>query len=277
MAVEVYWFSGRGNSLWVAKEIAGKLSGKLVSIPSVLNDEPVRTETDTVGIVFPVFYATNDSGIRLIIRRFIKKLENLNSKYLFVICTSGSMPGATIENLAKLIRSQGGGLASGFTLKMNDKPLTQEKQDKVLAYQKKKLDDISEYVLSQKKGKLETRGIIRKMALAPLLYLAIKPAFSRRYRKLSGLPRLPFSQLVPSADKGFQVDAKCGGCGTCAAVCPVGNIKMAEGKPVWQHHCETCLACYSWCPQEAISGELVSYNQRYHHPNVKLSDMLGEI
>ena len=127
---------------------------------------------------------------------------------------------------------------------MNDKTLTQEKQEKALAYQKEKLDAICEYVSAKKKGKLETRGIMRKIVLAPLLYLAIKPAFSRRYRKLSGSPHMPFRALIPLADKSFQVDAKCSGCGTCAKVCPVGNIKMVEGKPVWQHHCETCLACY---------------------------------
>jgi flavodoxin/NAD-dependent dihydropyrimidine dehydrogenase PreA subunit len=273
---EVYYFSGTGNSLFVAKEIAGKINGKLVSIPSIIKDENVKTNAGIVGLVFPVFYATNDSGVPLIIIRFIQKLESLNSKYIFAVCTCGSMPGTTIENFAKLIKSQGGELAAGFTVKMNDETLTKEKQEKVLAYQKEKLNAICQYVLSRKKGKFETRNITRKMVLAPLLYLAIKPAFSRRYRKLSGSPRMPFKMLVPLADKSFQVDAKCICCGICARVCPVGNIQMVEGKPVWQHHCETCLACYAWCPKEAITGDIVSYNERYHHPSVKLSEMLQE-
>jgi len=262
--------------MFVAKEIAGKIGGKLVSIASVIEGERLRAEADIVGIVFPVYYATNDCGIPLIISRFIRKLDSLNSKYVFAVCTCGSMPGTTIENLAKLIKSQGGELAAGFTIKMNDKTLTQEKQDNALVYQKEKVDAICKYILSRRWGKLETRGIMRKIALAPLLYLAIKPAFSRRYRKLSGSPRMPFAALIPLADKSFQVNEKCSGCGTCARVCPVGNIKMVDGKPVWQHHCETCFACYVWCPREAINGDIVSYNERYHNPDVKLSDMLRE-
>ena len=274
MSTEIYYFSGTGNSLFAAKEIARKINGKLVSIPSVIEEEHIRTEADAVGIVFPVYYATNDSGVPLIIRRFIQKLENLNSKYVFAVVTCGSMPGTTIENLAKIVKSQDGELAAGFTVKMNNETLSQEKQDKALAYQKVKLDAICKYVLSRKRCRLESRGIMRKIVLAPLLYLAIKPAFSRRYRKLSGSPSLPFSELIPIADRSFRVNEKCSGCGICAQVCPVSNIKLVDDRPIWQHHCETCLACYSWCPQAAIGGEIVSYNARYHHPTVKLSDML---
>jgi ferredoxin len=276
MGSEVYYFSGTGNSLFVAKQIKERINGKLIPIPTVMEKAHIRTDADVVGIVFPVYYAVNDCGIPLIINRFIHKLESLDSKYVFAVCTCGNMPGTTVENVSKLVKSQGGELAAGFTAKMNNKTLSQEKQDKTLANQKKKLDVICKYVQSRKKGKLETRGIMRKIVLAPLLYLAIKPSFSRRYRKLSGSPSLPFSELIPIADGSFRVNDKCSSCGICSHVCPVNNIKLVDGRPVWQHHCETCLACYSWCPQGAIGGEIVSYNARYHHPTVKLSDMLRE-
>ena len=275
MSVEVYYFSGTGNSLFVARQIVERINGKLISIPSVIKEEHIRTEADVVGIVFPVYYATNDCGIPRIISRFVSKLESLNSKYIFAVCTSGSMPGTTLENLSKLIASKGGTLAAGFIIKMNDESLSKEKQDKKLTEQKEKLDAVCKYVLARKRGKLETRGTLRKIVLAPVLYLAIKPLFSRRYRKLSGSAGLPFSELVPLADRSFRVDAKCVGCGICAQVCPVDNIRLVEDRPLWQHHCETCLACYSWCPKAAIGGDIVSYNTRYHHPTVKLADMLN--
>ena len=276
MSIEVYYFSGTGNSLWVAKQIAEKTNAKLISIPSVMEKERVTPAANTVGVVFPVYYATNDSGIPLIIHRFIQKLENLHSKYIFAVCTCGSMSGTTIENLAKLVKSQNGELSAGFTLKMNDKTIPQEKQEKMLAKQKQKINEIYAYISAKKIGRLESRGIMRKIVMAPLLYLAIKPAFSRRYRRLSNSTHLPFRELVPLADKSYKVNEKCISCGTCAKVCPVDNIKLMAGKPVWLHHCETCLACYVWCPKEAICGEIVSYNEWYHHPNVKLSEMLIE-
>jgi ferredoxin len=273
MSTEIYYFSGTGNSLVTARNIAEKMNGKLISIPSVMDQKSIKTDAEVIGIVFPVYYATNDCGIPLIIGRFIRKLEHIDSKYLFAVCTSGYMPGETIENLSKLIQSRGAKLAAGFTVTMSNKILTREKQLKMFNSWKKKIEVIYENVRVRKKSKLETRGILGKLLFTPLL-LIIKPVFLSRYKRLSNSSRLPFNKLIPLADRSFQYDEKCNGCGICTRVCPVNNIKMVENRPFWQHHCENCYACYGWCPEEAIHGDIVSYNERYHHPEAEISDML---
>lgn len=274
VSTEIYYFSGTGNSLVVARDIAEKTNGKLISIPSVMKEESVKPEADVLGIVFPVYYATNDCGIPLIVGRFVKKLENLGSKYIFAVCTCGYMPGTTIENLRGAIESRGGKLAAGFTVRMSSKNLAERKQQKMLVKRKKKLEAICEYVNARKEGKFETRGLLRKILLAPLRALE-KPIFMYRYKKLSNTSKNSFSELIPLADRSFRTNENCNGCGICARVCPVNNIKMVDGKPVWQHQCETCYGCYGWCPKNAICGDIVAYNDWYHHPEAKLSDMLG--
>jgi ferredoxin len=238
-----------------------------------MNEESIRTEADVVGIVFPVYYATNDCGIPLIVGRFVEKLENPGSKYIFAVCTCGYMPGMTIENLRKAVKSRGGKLAAGFTVRMSNKNLTERKQQKMLIKRKKKLEAICEYVNARKEGRFETRGLLLKILLAPLRSIE-KPVFLHRYKKLSNTYNLSFSELIPLADRSFRTNENCNGCGVCAKICPVNNIKMGDNRPVWQHHCETCYACYAWCPKEAICGEIVAYNEWYHHPEVKLSDMV---
>lgn len=277
-STEIFYFSASGNSLALARDIAEKTNRKPVAIPSMMGNETIKIDADVIGIVFPVYYASNDCGIPLIVERFVNKLEAIHSKYIFAVCTHSGMPGTTIENLRKYIKSRGGELAAGFTLNMGSKKMTKEKQQKLLLNQKKKANIISEYVIARKRGKYETRGILRKIAFAPILYLLIKPVFSRRYRKLSNIKQhLPFSQLIPTADKSYQCDdTKCTGCGVCVKVCPVNNIKMVNDRPEWQHHCETCYACYNWCPNEAIEGDIVAYNDRRHHPDVKLADMIKQ-
>jgi ferredoxin len=293
VSTAIYYFSGTGNSLAVARDIAEKLDGKLASIPSMMEEETVRTDADVIGMVFPVYYATNDCGIPLIIGRFVKKLENLGSKYVFAVCTHQGAPGATIENLGKLVKSCGGELSAGFNVKISvpystarkisyalfhrklaaDSLKDKEKQQKLFDEWKRKLQAITEYVTARKKGKFETRGLLLKTLLVPFLPIE-KRLFSYRYRNLSNASSLPFNELVNLADTSFRTNEKCTGCGTCARVCPVDNIKLVEGKPVWQHHCENCFACFHWCPKEAIYGDIVEYAKRYHHPKVKLSDML---
>ena len=271
----IYYFSGTGNSLVAAREIATKTNGTLVSIPTVMHEECIEPEAQAVSIVFPVFYATNDSGIPLIIGRFVNKLENLSSKYIFAVCTCGYMPGSTIENLRRSIKSRGGKLAAGFTLRMSSKNLSERKQEKMRLTRKKKVEAICEYVNARKEGKFETRGLLRKILLFPLRSLE-KPIFLYRYKKLSQTSSKSFSELVPLADRSFRTNENCNGCGVCVKVCPVNNIKLVNKRPVWQHHCETCYGCYAWCPQAAIQGDIVSYNEKYHHPEAKLSDMLTQ-
>lgn len=56
---------------------------------------------------------------------------------------------------------------------------------------------------------------------------------------------------TPEALK-FRVNPSlCNGCGTCADLCPVGNIKMDE-QPVTGDNCQYCMRCVSFCPREAI-------------------------
>ncbi len=294
--VAIYYFSGTGNSLALARDIAGKMNGELVSISAVIDQGSIVTDADVIGIVFPVYFATNDNGgIPLIVGRFIRKLDNIGSKYIFAICTHSGMPGTTIEHFRRIVEARGGKLAAGFAVTMSTPPTAREKLEQFLHGKKpadmnamrakgrqqetfdnarRKVEEICEYVSAKREGKFETRGFVQKLIFMPLLLVLIKPIFRRRYEKLAGASGVSFNELINGADRSFLSDEKCNGCGICARVCPVGNIKMSDKKPVWQHHCENCIACYVWCPKEAISGEIVVYNELHHHPGVRLSDML---
>ena len=290
MGACIYYFTSTGNSLVSARRIAEGIDAKLIPIPSVMEQEHIRPEGDTVGIVCPVYYASNEGGVPLIVKRFTGKLCDIAGKYIFAVCTSGYTPGETIGNIDKCLRARGGQLSAGYVLNMSNETLGQALRDKADKMRGKetagrtgtdravreygeKIAEIIETVRERRGSKLETRRTWGKIVNAPLRAM-MKPIFSARYRKLSGTKGLPFEAMIPLADASFRVKDACAGCGTCAKVCPVGNIEIADGKPVWRHHCETCYACYQWCPNEAIHGEIVKYNDRYHHPDVKLSDMI---
>ena len=57
-------------------------------------------------------------------------------------------------------------------------------------------------------------------------------------------------------------------------VCPASNIIISNNRPRWDSNCIHCLACFHWCPKQAIHiGGLLSDRPRYHHPEVSLSDL----
>lgn len=67
-------------------------------------------------------------------------------------------------------------------------------------------------------------------------------------------------------DRIFSVTKNCTTCGTCIAVCSVGNIEMLGKKPAWKHHCELCLACIRTCPAQAIRvGDKRAARPQYRH------------
>lgn len=80
--------------------------------------------------------------------------------------------------------------------------------------------------------------------------------------------------FIPKMDGNFTVDDECTSCGICAKVCPVGNITLREGTPVWNHQCEQCYACLQWCPAQAIQyGNKTKGVPRYHHPDIRLREI----
>jgi flavodoxin/ferredoxin len=282
--IEIYYFSGTGNTLVVARDLANKTCGKLINVASLIEKEIIISDATIIGIVFPVHYIWN-GGIPLVINNFIKKIKNINTKYIFGICIYGMFHGDTIKTLRKIVKAQGGNLSAGFSVKMPYNyitwsgsllPINSDKQQDMYIKWKSKLDIIYEYVINKKSGRFETTADIF-LSLTDLLDIRIKIG-KPHYQVKAGFLKptdLPFEKILPLMDKSFTYDEKCNGCGICSQICPARNIKLPENKPLWQHHCEQCFACLQWCPKEAIQfGNKTVDGKRYHNPNVKLTDMI---
>ena len=71
---------------------------------------------------------------------------------------------------------------------------------------------------------------------------------------------------------------RCNQCGTCVKVCSLGNIRIIEDEVLIGKNCTDCLACMHWCPKAAIGlrRKNVKKEQQYHHPDVKLKDIIIE-
>lgn len=91
MSTTIFYFSGTGNSLKVAKDVANKLGDtEVISVSSALNEEKISVKSESIGIVFLVYIY----GIPLILSKFINKLdETCKDKYFFAIATYRSRPG----------------------------------------------------------------------------------------------------------------------------------------------------------------------------------------
>lgn len=289
----IYYFSGSGNSLKVAKEISKEINGNLIRILKKADEISFNENINSLGLIFPVYHATfGESGIPHIVEDFISKLKNINSVYIYAVCTHSGFPGTTIENLSRLISKRNGTLSVGYYIKMSipystlDKikhllfkeelktnQLFEKKMNKLQEDLNKKIKVIVDDILKRKKAKLETTGRIFNILYTPL-YILSKSMAKSYYKKLSNKNFNNFSKLTLYADNSFKTNKKCNGCGICVKVCPVDNISLMNSKPIWHNSCENCFACYQWCPSNALEGEIVQFQRKYHFDDITVKDMI---
>lgn len=86
--------------------------------------------------------------------------------------------------------------------------------------------------------------------------------FEGKERQLKAGPFAKLTRFVVAVEHGampylgrlFRVDAdKCVSCGRCEKLCPMLNIEMKDGLPVFGKDCIGCTACSFNCPADAIS------------------------
>jgi ferredoxin len=289
VSTEVYYFSGTGNSLAVAKDLARSRQATARPIAAFRKCESIATKADAIGVVFPAYMA-HLSGVPLMVDRFIRKLSDIGSKYVFAVCTCGghedfnALP--ALRNLAKLVRSVGGRIGAEFSIRLPMNTLDyghipvpiDKDHGRMFQRCESKILEISQIAGRRGKSRYRIRRTILNWLMTPL-YRMLQTLYYQDLRKKAREPadsKLRFEELVPLTDKSIFTDDKCQGCGTCAKVCPAGNIAMIEGKPLWQHHCEICLACVEWCPNKAIHHGFREHGKSYRHPRVKLQDMLEQ-
>jgi len=255
MTSVIYWFSGTGNSLHAAKRLAEHLDDcRLRPMTEALAEGGVEPKESRVGLVFPMYF----EGLPKIVRRFCGKLRTDGVEYVFGLVTSGGGPSWALHDLRDALD---GRLDAGFVVPMvgNYIALYDVPSDSRAA---SKLSSADETV--EETARTVTEGGRGLRGDTPVLGWLL-------HRMLHGR----WAADAAGRDVRFASTDACTSCGTCAAVCPVGNISLEEGAPAWHHRCEVCMACIHWCPEAAIEyGKKTPGRGRYHHPDVSLEDVL---
>jgi ferredoxin len=262
MKTTIYYFTGTGNSLAMARELCAYLSSsldecKLVPIASIgRKQDAIILDADRIGIVCPVYNA----GLPIIVAEFAERLTLPSSSYVFSIITMRRYGTPALNQLnAVFKRHAGRGMDSGFTIRMpvnyimRVDPPDEKERNEILAKADKRIKEIADSIASG--AKMPPKAGLFSSFATHLLYNG-------------------FRKNVHGSDKKFCADKDCISCGACARVCPVKNITLIEGKPTWSHHCELCCACIQLCPTSAIQyGKKTATRKRYKHPALSVADM----
>jgi ferredoxin/flavodoxin len=249
----IFCFSGTGNSLVVARDIAERLGDtKIVLIADAMKEERIDLPYERVGFVCPAYFGS----LPPIIGRFAAKLDLSKAQYVFAVITAGAIHGGSFDSLGRLIAERGGCLNAGFPVQMPGNYIAMygawpaRLQRFLYKKTKKKTAKIAQSI----KEKRTNRSCEENTKTS-------KPLTDR----MSGYEKFA---------KDYRVTEKCTGCETCVKICPMRNITMVDGKPQFGENCERCMACIQWCPVKAIEYKnITAKRKQYRHPDVKSSDL----
>jgi Flavodoxins len=252
MSTTIYYFTGTGNSLTVAKDIATNLEdAEIIRICQNTLDGDLKPDSQNVGIITPVYF----SGPPVIVKDFIEKLQVEKDAYIFAVATYGDSVAIVFSQIKKLLERKGLKLSGAFGVRMPHNfhaPISPEKQEEYFKNEKEMTALIANNVKNN--DNVLTKSYAIKNITSGIIY--------------------NLTQRSGNFDKNFTIDDQCIGCTTCAKVCPANNIVMKDGKPQWQHKnkCQLCVACLQWCPKQAIQYGKTKIPS-YRHPNIKTNDL----
>lgn len=233
------YFSGTGNTKHCIELFVHSVdpSAPCLSIEEKAVGENIF-QHDLIVLAYPVYY----SNLPKIMRDFILNHRMaFAGKSVFIIATMGLFSGDGAGCSARLLSRYGAKIAGGLHLRMPDCI----GDEKVL---KKSLEQNRQLVkAAQAKVKEAAQQFIHDMPTQEGIgfFYHMAGLFGQRlwfYNKT----RRYTDQLKINPDS-------CVGCGACVQLCPMGNLRLTDGKALADGKCTMCYRCVNRCPRQAIT------------------------
>lgn len=236
MRIALFCFSGTGNTKKIAdlyREAFTNLGAEVDYFPLPLKEKVDITPYDKIGVGYPI-HGFNAPEIVL---KFAKSLpKGQNGKKVFIFKSSGEpvkMSRISSLKLIKLLKKRGFNVTNEYQYVMPYNMIFRHTDHQ--AYRM--------WTTAQRLVPIDCKDIIDGV---------------ERHEKKFFLGSF-FGWVMRAEHWGahvighfYKVKGNCIGCGKCAKNCPVENIEMKDGKPVFGNKCLICARCSFNCPTNCI-------------------------
>lgn len=237
----IYYFSGTGNSKYVAESLGRLLSDEVKFIPST-DAESERYNGKGLGFIFPVY----SWGIPPLVEKFMKELPDslftdlsIDQGNVWCVMVCGDETGLTPEMVKKIMGMRGVKIQLLRSIIMPNNYVLLPGFDTDSKEVEKKKIDASVDTLLQIADEIVSGRMVEDVNVGGLAWVKSRLIY----------PLFKKWGIFPGK---WHAKDNCIGCGRCEKVCPLHNIKMNTHKPEWGSRCCSCLGCYHICPVHAV-------------------------
>ncbi len=244
----ILYFSGTGNSKYVAKRIADALGDEIVN----LNDRIKSSDTSPVETGERLIVVTPTYAWRIprVVRDWLRKTELRGAKQVWFVMTCGSEIGNADKYNRELCAEKAISCMGTAQIVMPENYIAMFSAPQA---------DKARQIVAKAEPDID-RAIADIQADQPFA-----PTRNNLYDRFMSGPVNPIFYKFFVKANAFTVSSACIGCGQCAKRCPMNNVAIKAGKPVWDRNCTHCMACICYCPVSAIEYGKKSVGQpRYH-------------
>ena len=227
------YFSGTGNSKYIAELFSREMDAKCHSIEENLDFDNLIVAEENIAFCYPIYFSIVPRIMREFVGRYI---QSLKGKKLIIFCTQQILSGDGARAFAALFPRGHVEViyAEHFFMPSNIFPVA-TKQRKI----------VNSFACSERKMRTVCRNINNG--------LIKKRGFGFISRAL-GLIQSPLALPIErKANNSVKVAESCSYCGLCVSACPMKNLTRENGGITHNHNCTVCYRCVNMCPQKAIT------------------------
>ncbi|MDK2814077.1 MAG: hypothetical protein PWQ08_1332 [Clostridiales bacterium] len=239
MKALILYFSGTGNTKYVANLFSQALSAKGVSVQmrSIEEPQPIEPGYDFLVVGCPKYYEYPAMFLLQYLRKALPAAQQQTPTLAF--CTQASAVKTDFTGLAKILQQKNHELqVTQFFTIAND----------LMFFGGFAPTPAQEAQTNLEKAAQAVPGLVETFLAGQRQTEKIAPFLRPVYHAVAA----GCTATMPLFAMKYAASDACIGCGLCAKSCPKSNIQMVEKRPEFGKNCIFCTRCINLCPAHAI-------------------------